>query len=70
MRYRRHHSLISAWLRYVPKILSKFVSAIFSFLIGVIFIKKNNFKKAIIRIANGIGYLFGLTNIIIERYKY
>ena len=44
--------------------------AIFSFLIGVIFIKKNNFKKAIIRIANGIGYLFGLTNIIIERYKY
>ena len=55
---------------YIPKILSKFVSAIFSFLIGVIFIKKNNLKKAIIRIANGIGYIFGLTNIIIERYKY
>lgn len=70
MRYRRHHSLIKAWGRYLPKAIGKFISAIY-ILIKAIFISRSlNFNKFIIKLSNGIGYLCGLTNIIVERYRY
>ena len=70
MRYRKNNSLVAAWFRYIPKTIGKLLSAFFSLIMGIIFLNKDNSKKGLIRLANGIGYLFGLTNIIIERYKY
>lgn len=70
MRYRRHHSLLYAWGRYLPKAFGKVISALFYLIVSIFIDHKTNFNKFIIKIANGIGYLCGLTNIIIERYRY
>ncbi len=70
MRYRKDNSLIDAWCRYLPKMIGKLLSAIVSLITAMLFLNKSDLKKGLIRLANGVGYLFGLTNIIIERYKY
>jgi succinoglycan biosynthesis protein ExoM len=70
MRHRRHHSLISAWSRYLPKIIGKIISSLISLLISPFYEHKKNFNKFLIKASNGIGYLCGLLNIIVERYRY
>jgi succinoglycan biosynthesis protein ExoM len=70
MRYRRHHSLLSAWARYLPKAIGKTISALYSLLKAIIVSHSANFDKFIIRISNGVGYICGLTNLIVERYRY
>jgi len=70
MRYRRHHSLFHAWIRYFPKAVGKFISAIYTLLLAVFYSHTANFDKCIIKFSNGVGYLFGLSNLIIERYRY
>ena len=70
MRYRRYHPLIYAWFRFLPKAVGKFISAIYSLIMSIFNSHKTNFNKFIIRFSNGIGYLCGLANIIVERYRY
>jgi succinoglycan biosynthesis protein ExoM len=70
MRYRRHHSLLFAWARYLPKALGKFIGAFVSLIKSTFVAHKENYNKFIIKFSNGIGYLAGLTNIVIERYRY
>ncbi len=70
MRYRRHHSLIFAWGRYLPKALGKFIGALLSLIKSIFVSRGKNFEKFIIKLSNGVGYLCGLSNIIIERYRY
>ncbi len=70
LRYRRHHSLALAWARYLPKATGKFLGAFYSLLKALFVSHKKNFNKFIIKLSNGVGYLCGLTNIIIERYRY
>jgi succinoglycan biosynthesis protein ExoM len=70
MRYRRHHALILAWGRYLPKAIGKFLSALYSLLQSMLFKHKKNFNKFIIKLSNSAGYICGLTNIIVERYRY
>ena len=70
MRYRRHHSLLFAWVRYLPKAIGKVLSALVSLLTSIVYKHKENFNKFIIKLSNGAGYLCGLTNIVIERYRY
>ena len=70
MRYRRHHSLFSAWLRYLPKATGKIIGALVSLFLSIFYMHRENFKKFIIKLSNGIGYISGLSNIVIERYKY
>lgn len=70
MRYRRHHSLIFAWGRYLPKAIGKFIGAFYSLIKAIFVSRMTNFDKFIIKLSNGIGYICGLTNLIIERYRY
>jgi GT2 family glycosyltransferase len=70
LRYRRHHSFIFAWGRYLPKALGKFISAFYSLIKSIFYEHKKNFNKFIIKLSNGAGYICGLSNIIIERYRY
>jgi succinoglycan biosynthesis protein ExoM len=70
MRYRRHHSLFFAWGRYFPKAIGKFIGAFYSLIKAIFTSHSINFDKFIIKLSNGVGYICGLTNIIIERYRY
>lgn len=70
MRYRRHHSLLFAWGRYLPKAIGKIFGALISLLTSIFIEHKKNFNKFIIKLSNGAGYLCGLSNIVIERYRY
>lgn len=70
MRFRRHHSLIHAWARYLPKAVGKFISAFVSLILSVFVSHKINFDKFIIKLSNGVGYICGLSNLIVERYRY
>lgn len=70
MRYRRHHSLLFAWGRYLPKAIGKVFSALASLLTSIVYKHKENFNKFIIKLSNGAGYFCGLTNVIVERYRY
>lgn len=70
MRFRRHHSLLHAWLRYLPKAIGKLITAIYTLLLAIFISHTENFNKSIIKLSNGVGYLCGLTNIIVERYRY
>ena len=70
MRFRRHHSLLHAWLRYLPKALGKFIGAFCSIIMAIFISREQNVNKFIIKLFNGAGYICGLTNIIIERYRY
>jgi len=70
MRYRRHHSFLFAWGRYLPKAIGKFIGAFCSLIKAIFVSHTTNFDKFIIKLSNGVGYICGLTNLIIERYRY
>jgi succinoglycan biosynthesis protein ExoM len=70
MRFRRHHSMLSAWKRYLPKAIGKVFDAFYMLLKSIFFERKKNFNSFIIKLSNGIGNICGLTNIIVERYRY
>jgi succinoglycan biosynthesis protein ExoM len=70
MRYRRHHPLFFAWMRYLPKAAGKCIGAFYCLLLAIFVSHSTNFDKFIIKLSNGIGYICGLTNLIIERYRY
>ncbi len=70
LRYRRHHSLIFAWGRYLPKAIGKFIGAFYSLVKAIFMSHATNFDKFIIKLSNGIGYICGLTNLIVARYRY
>ena len=70
LRYRRHHPLIYAWLRYLPKAIGKFIGAAIYLIMAIFTSHTKNFEKTIIKFSNGVGYICGLSNLIIERYRY
>ena len=70
MRYRRHQPLVYAWFRYLPKAIGKFIGAGISLIMAVFTSHSKNFEKVIIKLSNGAGYLCGLMNIVVERYRY
>tara|TARA_R110000782_G_scaffold160524_9_gene252590 strand:+ start:1895 stop:2809 length:915 start_codon:yes stop_codon:yes gene_type:complete len=70
MRFRRHHSLTHAWFRYLPKSIGKVIGAIYTLIIAAFVSRSANFDKSIVKFSNAVGYLFGLMNIVFERYRY
>ena len=70
MRHKKHHKTFTTWMRYLPKSIGKFFGAFFSLIKAIFSSRQENLKKSIIKAANGLGYLFGLCNMVIERYRY
>jgi hypothetical protein len=69
MRYKRSNAAWCAWLRFSPKIIGKLLGATVSLLLGGIKMNSVYFNTAVKKLANGLGYLAGLLNIVVERYR-
>ena len=70
MRHKRRTSSLSAWLHLLPKAIGKMIDAFFCLVLSLITFNNKYLEKAIIRFSNGLGYLCGLFNIVVERYRY
>lgn len=69
MRFKRSHSSMHAWLRFLPKIIGKYLGAIAYCFLSCFKLDKSHFSTAVKKLANGTGYLAGLLNVIVERYR-
>lgn len=69
MRFKRTHSVVRAWLRFLPKILGKYLGAIAYCFLSCVKLDKGHFSTAVKKLANGTGCLAGLLNVVVERYR-
>lgn len=69
MRFKRSHSVLLAWLRFLPKIIGKYLGAIAYCFLSCVKLDKGHFSTAVKKLANGTGYLAGLLNVVVERYR-
>lgn len=67
--YKTKKNTLLAWPHFLIKVLGKFVGSLVNFILFIITLKKENLDKSIIKFASSLGYLSGLLNIIIERYR-
>jgi succinoglycan biosynthesis protein ExoM len=70
MRYKRTNPAWRAWIRFLPKIIGKFLGAIAYSVLSCIKLDKALFFTAVKKLANGLGYLAGLLNVVVERYRH
>lgn len=68
-RYRKLHGAPRAWFHFSFKAAGKLAGALISLLAAVLAARRRNAREAVKKSANGIGYLVGLLNIKVERYR-
>jgi len=69
LRYRRHGPLPGAWLRFLPKSLGKFLGAGLALLAAFLTASRVRLASSVKKCASGLGYLAGLLNVVVERYR-
>jgi succinoglycan biosynthesis protein ExoM len=69
IQYKYKKGVAAAWPHFILKIIGKIFGSIIAFITYITTFKKSRLEKCIIKLASAIGYLFGLFNIIIERYR-
>jgi glycosyltransferase involved in cell wall biosynthesis len=69
VQYRFSNGILKSWLHFLLKILGKIIGAMLSLLTFIVTFNKEKLEKSIVKFASVIGYLSGLLNIIVERYK-
>lgn len=69
IQYKYKKNKIQAWLHFILKIIGKIFGALTSFILYITTLKNTKLEKCIIKLASALGYLFGLLNIVIERYR-
>jgi glycosyltransferase involved in cell wall biosynthesis len=69
LRFKRSRSSWHAWPRYLLKFLGKLLGAVFCLFGSAIRADKTMLRNAVKKIASGLGYLAGLLNIVVERYR-
>ena len=69
MRYKRASPAWRAWIRFLPKIMGKLLGAMIYFVLSGVRLDKVLFSTAVKKLANGLGYLAGLLNVVVERYR-
>lgn len=69
VQYRFSNGVLKSWIHFLLKILGKTIGAILSFLTFIVTLNKDKLEKSIVKFASVIGYLSGLLNIIVERYR-
>jgi succinoglycan biosynthesis protein ExoM len=65
---KKNHSLI-AWPHFLIKSSGKLFGSLAAFLIYILTLNNDRLEKSIIKFASATGYISGLLNIIIERYR-
>ena len=58
-----------AWLHFTLKIIGKIGGALITFILYIATFKNSRLEKCIIKLASALGYLSGLLNIVVERYR-
>jgi len=69
IQYRDKKSELQVWPHYTLKIIGKFFGSVITFTLYMITFKNYRLEKCIIKLASVCGYVSGLLNIIIERYR-
>ena len=69
IQYRSRKTEFLVWPHFILKIIGKWFGILTSFTLFIFTFEKSELNKCIIKLASSFGYLFGLLNIIIERYR-
>ncbi len=69
VRYRLHNGWLKSWSRFLLKITGKTIGAMLAFTAFLITFNDKKLDSSIAKFASGLGYLSGLLNIIVERYR-
>ncbi len=69
VQYKFSNGIFKSWLHFLLKISGKTIGSILSFIIFIVTFKKERLEKSIVKFASAAGYLSGLLNIIVERYR-
>lgn len=69
IQYKFTKGSFSTWLHFSLKIIGKAIGAIVTFAAGLITLNKLKLDKSIVKLASVVGYIAGLLNIKIERYR-
>ena len=69
IQYKYKKNNFQAWLHFTLKIIGKIFGALITFILYAITIKNSRLEKCIIKLASALGYMSGLLNIIVERYR-
>ena len=69
IQYRSRKTEFLVWPHFILKIIGKWFGMLTSFTLFIFTFEKSELNKCIIKLASSFGYLFGLLNIIIERYR-
>ncbi len=69
IQYKYNKGALAAWPHFFLKITGKAFGALLSFISYIITFNKKKLEKSIVKLASSLGYMSGLLNIIVERYR-
>jgi len=69
IQYRFNNGVIKTWAHYLLKILGKTIGALAALISYFVTLKEERLKTSIVKLASATGYISGLLNIVIERYR-
>lgn len=69
MQYKETHGFLYVWSRFVLKAAGKVAGGLLKLIEYIFSMKKDRLEQSIIKLATATGYLCGLFNIVIERYR-
>lgn len=69
IQYKFNNGISSTWIHFLIKALGKIIGALITFIAYLITFKAGRLEKSIIKLASAAGYISGLLNIIVERYR-
>lgn len=69
LRHRKDRGILSSWLHFLPKLAGKLLASPVYAVIAAVAWNGDTGRKALKMLASGLGYVAGLLNIIVERYR-
>ena len=69
IQFKMKHTVLNSWIHFIIKSIGKILGSLYLAIAGVLTMNNAKLEKSIIRLASALGYMSGLLNIIIERYR-
>ncbi|HIF51202.1 MAG TPA: glycosyltransferase [Thiotrichaceae bacterium] len=69
IQYKINNGLFLSWLHFLLKATGKVIGAILAMVSYLLTFNKKTLEKSMIKFASAVGYICGLLNIIVERYR-